>query len=239
MISYDRADAFIRSVGQRDVAPYIKYWATLVPQTSRDIWLRWVFAFMSVRTTWSTNVKGYRAVKALPDGFTRDQLVRAVVDSGAGLHTMRIRGLWEFTQIYKERPDWFFPKPGESMVRCRNRLSNALHGIALAKTSFAFEMLFPLTCGVVCLDTHMVRLYGHTGGTPADKLYHKIEDHWTRTCHKQGVPPALTRHIYWDRLQGFKLNNYWAWCLEPVSAETKGGQYGSRGIPLPGGPQAA
>jgi hypothetical protein len=239
MFRYKRADDFIRSVGRDDVARYVKYWATLVPWTARDVWLRWVFAFMSIRTTWPLNVKGYVAVKNLPDPFTRDQLIRAVVSSGVGLHTIRVRGLWDFTKTYKERPGRYYPLPGESMSACRDRLAATTFGIGAAKTSFVFEMCYPLTCGVVCLDTHVLRLYGRTGDTPSARLYHKLEDHWRRACNKQGVPPAIARHIYWDRLQGYSLNRYWAWCLEPVSAETKGEPHEPCDLLLPGGSQAA
>lgn len=218
------AEAFIHSLRSADTVPYIQYWNNLIPKTEREHWQRWVFAFTSVRTSWRNNVKGYLAVNDLGLIFSEQKLRDAIVASGIGLHQMRVKGIWDFNASFWNDPDWFRPQTGESMVSCRDRLAKKLYGIGLAKTSFVFEMVYPVSCGVVCLDTHILQLYG-LKDTPGKKVYHKAEDHWRTTCHKQGIPPAIARHIYWDRLQGHNLNRYWAWCLErrpSASAEQKG-----------------
>jgi hypothetical protein len=229
------AEEFIKALRPSDTNPYIEYWATLVPHTARERWLRWVFAFTSVHVSWSSNVKGYNAVAALSEDFTKPQLTFAIVSSGVGLHSMRIQGIWDFTKAFRNDPDWFSPQAGESMVHCRDRLAKHLFGIGMAKTSFVFELVYPITCGVVCLDTHILRLYGCRGSSPKPSVYHEIEAHWRKTCYAQGVPLAMARHIYWDRLQGKDLNRYWAWCLERQvsSAERKGGQRDARDVRVP------
>jgi hypothetical protein len=219
-----KAETFISSLRQIDIAPYLHYWSTLVPLTKREHWLRWIFAFMSIHTSWRNNVKGFNAIAALPTDFTRKQLIKAIVSAGVGLHAMRVQGVWEFTNAFREDTVRFIPKPGESMACCRDRLALSLYGIGMAKTSFVFEMLYPATCGVVCLDTHILRLYGWGKGTPKLSVYHEMEDHWRKTCHAYSVPLPIARHVYWDRLQGEPDNRYWAWCLErqSCSAELKG-----------------
>ena len=36
-----------------------EYWANLIPQDDAEMFARWVFAIMSVHTTWESNVRGY------------------------------------------------------------------------------------------------------------------------------------------------------------------------------------
>lgn len=229
------AEEFIRALRPDDTTPYLRYWLTLVPRSAREHWLRWVFAFTSIHTSWSNNVKGYKTIAALPDPFTHEQLTEAIVTSGVGLHKLRIQGIWDFTQSFWKDPAWFLPRADESMVHCRNRLANNLYGIGMAKTSFVFEMVYPASCGVVCLDTHILRLYGIAGSSPTPTVYHEVENHWRTTCQKQGVPLPIARHIYWDRLQGKTDNRYWAWCLEHQSdsAEQKGISHISRAVRVP------
>jgi len=210
----EQAEKHIGSITNKEIKAYLRYWGTLVPRNSRDVWLRWIFAFMSIHTSWKNNVKGYLAVKNLPTGFRKNELQAAIKSAGVGLDNMRMRGIWEFTEGYRKYDWWFKPRPEETMSSFRDRLDTALYGIGMAKTSFALELIYPVSCGVVCLDTHILRLYGQSSQSPNRDVYHELEGHWRDTCIKAGVPLPIARHIYWDRLQGHEDTRYWAWCLE-------------------------
>ena len=214
MHNTNRAEAFIAGLGDREIMSYLTYWRELIPHTPRDVWLRWVFAFMSIHTSWQNNVKGYLAIKALPAPFDKSSLAQAIASAGVGLNTNRLRGIWEFTQLYQQHPWWFVPRPAETMAHMRDRFADGLFGIGMAKTSFVLEMQYPVTCGVVCLDTHILQLYEVSRDTPGKDQYHDIEGHWCECCRKRGVSAPLARHRYWDKLQQQDDTRYWAWCLE-------------------------
>ncbi len=138
---FKQASQFLSSICPKDVAPYLRYWAGLMPQRPRDFWLRWIFAYMSIHTTWECNVRGYLTIANLHEAFSRKQLSTAIKKSGTGLYHMRTKGIWDFTQRFQQTPKSFTPELGEKMVPYRDRLAKELYGIGMAKTSFVFEML--------------------------------------------------------------------------------------------------
>lgn len=211
-----RAEKAIRSVKQSEIDSYSKYWDSITPKTHQEYWLRWVFAFMSIHTTWKQNVQGFQAVSELKDlDFNRNQLKRAVEASRVGLTSIRVEGLWKLSNSFRDDPLSWYPKEGESMSDCRGRLLQQTFGIGITKVSFVLEMLSPRNCDAVCLDTHLLQLYRlKKKETPSKQLYKEIESHWNKVCREVGFPSPLVRHIFWDRKQGKTLNRYWAYVFE-------------------------
>lgn len=213
--STDKVEDFIKSVSKEDVDRYLTYWASIKPRNHFDYYLRWIFAFMSIHTTWKKNVDGYLEFKKLPTDFTWIELQGAVRRSKTGLDKMRTHAIYEFHKRFWAHPGLWYPHVGESMVSCRNRLAFSTYGIGLTKTAFVLEMAFPATCSVVCLDTHILRLYDHNRkGSPSVTLYGQMENHWLETCKKYNVPSPMVRHIYWDRVQKKEDTRYWSYVLE-------------------------
>lgn len=223
---WSRAEKYVYGLRRQDVMRYVDSWERLRPSDGEGVYNRWLFAIMSVRTTWQTNVRGFLACKDLGASFTRRQLHDAIRRSGAGLYDRRTEGVWELHNNFRNNPAEYDAAPTEPMPEARTRLANKVAGLGMAKTSFVFEMLFPLTCRVVCMDTHMLQLYGYGAGKNDDKPnrgeYERIERHWLTLCDNTGVPAPLARHMYWDKLQGKTDSLYWAWCLRDRHERTAG-----------------
>jgi hypothetical protein len=203
---------FLRNTCKEKLEAYGKYWNTLRPTNDRGYYDIWTFAFMSIHTTWKANVKGFLAVKDLPVDCKFNDLYDAIVASGVGLHHIRSKGLWEFrNKFWNDPKKWY--SDGD-MVGLRNMAAKTLFGIGYAKTSFAFEMAYPSECEVVCLDTHILKLYGFTKGSPGLQDYAIMEGHWLNSCKRYDIPSALARHIYWDRLQNQNDTRYWSYVFE-------------------------
>ena len=54
---------FFESIKPEDVAQYMAYWQSVAPKNEDEHYQRWLFAYMSVHTTWKNNVRGYQAIK--------------------------------------------------------------------------------------------------------------------------------------------------------------------------------
>lgn len=174
---------------------------------------------MSIHTTWQKNVEGFKQVKALAPGYKWPQLHAAIKRSKCGLTKMRTTAIWDFHKRFWSNPDFWYPRKGESMPDCRDRLAKATYGIGLTKTSFVLEMAFPETCDVVCLDTHILQLYDYyRKDTPTLPVYRAMEKHWINECAKRDVPSPIVRHIYWDNKQKQNDCRYWSHVLEKPHA---------------------
>lgn len=211
----DRARRAIYEVCPDRVDQYARYWLTLAPRTHRQYYWQWVFAFLSIRTRWETNVALFRAVRSLPFAFSRRQ-VRGVMDRlRGGLIEMRVEGLTRFRREFWASPKHWYVQSGESFPDARDRLCGMTHGLGLAKTSFVLEMAYPVDCKVVCIDTHVKQVYGlgAEDGIPAG-LYRRIEKHWIRTCEERGLASPQVRNVWWDLLRGENSTRYWSHVLE-------------------------
>lgn len=200
-----------------DLAGYRDYWRSVLPTGPHGVWLRWVFAYMSIHTTWERNVAGYRAVAALGSSFSRTQLAGAIAGAGVGLLRNRTEGLWRLRQELGAHPARWQPAadPGRHREQ-RDELARQAYGIGLTKVSFAFELCAPLACGVVCLDTHLLQLYGGRQGAeaPGAAAYNEMEAHWLRLCAARGLASPLVRHLYWDAKKERASTRYWSWVFE-------------------------
>jgi hypothetical protein len=213
----------IENLPQEKIQQYSTYWATITPKTNDDVLRRWIFAFMSVHTTWQRNVMGYQALADLSWKDNKKQLLSKIMSSGAGLHNQRAKGI-QHMMLYNDIDSETLYResyPSLGWQQYRNLLVGLVKGnhIGMAKVSFAIELMYPLDCQVVCLDAHMLRLYEHKGKSafkPGDRDYLRIEDHWLDTCARLGYPPTIARHVYWDTIQRQADTRYWSHVFEGV-----------------------
>ena len=86
-------EIFFKSIKEKDVLTYSEYWSELKPQTEIAAFKRYLFAFMSVHTTWKNNCKGYNAIKRFKEwtlekgdqlqlwNYDSDKLCKKIVDT--------------------------------------------------------------------------------------------------------------------------------------------------------------
>lgn len=87
-------------------------------------------------------------------------------------------------------------------------------GLGPAKVSFALEMAFPLEAEVLCLDVHMLRLYGKKTQDLRVGEYQRMEADWVARSRAVDMPPYIVKQMHWDRLQGRPDSRYWSHVLE-------------------------
>lgn len=175
---------------------------------------RWLFAFMSVRTTWKNNIAGYLAIRNW-ETWVNDwsQLKAGIIGSRAGMHNNRAEFISDFTSKFWAAPGNYRKAETESWTEFRDRLQDITIGLGKAKTSFAIEMCYPCHAKLVCLDTHMFQVYG-LDQTKDARRYRELEAHWVEQSEMQGIPPYIARCLFWDTRQGFKDSRYWSHVLE-------------------------
>jgi hypothetical protein len=215
-ISGRRAALAIRAAAESPSLPeYRAYWNTLAPRNDADFFRRWLFAYASVQTDWRRNVLIYRRLAEPDASFQPEDVARLLREIGAGMITVRTEGLSRLHRDYWRNPAAFRPAWGEPFAACRDRLVELVHGLGIAKVAFVLELCYPLACEVVCLDRHLLRLYGCDGNSGvSDGTYRAAEAHWIRTCRRHDIPCALARHIYWDGVQGQRDTRYWSHVFE-------------------------
>lgn len=214
-----KAEETIKSLNKDEVKAYSEYWESISPKTKEEVFNRWLFAQLSVHTSWSMNVSSYLLLKRNFDNWIddRQELSRLLIESRVGLHTTREKGIWYTSQtIFKN--ETILKEDGETWVACRDRLMSQVYGLGFAKTAFALELCFPLLNDSVCLDTHMLQLYGYEPKDVAKankgKVYKQIEQHWSDTCKNEDIPPYIARCLFWDKKQNHNNSKYWSYVFE-------------------------
>jgi thermostable 8-oxoguanine DNA glycosylase len=209
---FTKVERFFKGVDHNKAEEYSNYWKGIEPTTPYDYFLRYVFAFLSVHTTWTRNVLAYNLLK---DGAwigDNEELERRLVESRAGLHKNRTKYISTFTEDFWKKPSLFIPNKKNTKEQ-RNVLYKKLLGLGIAKTSFAIEMCLPVDCEAVCMDTHLFQVYG-LDQTKHSNLYLDIENHWNKMCKLFEVPNYIARCLFWDTNQGKEDSRYWSHCLE-------------------------
>jgi thermostable 8-oxoguanine DNA glycosylase len=220
VMNTSKADEFFKNFPKDKVVAYKDYWETVRPKTDEDIFRRYLFSFMSVHTTWESNVKGYQSVKNINEWIdNKDILLEKIKNSGVGLHNNRTKYIWTFKDQFFANPKDYIITSKKYHVKKRDNIVNKIHGLGAAKTSFALEMSNPNECRVVCLDIHLLRLYNcdqlkYNKSRSGTKVYKDIERHWSINCGKVGVPCYIMRSLYWNMLQEKENCRYWSFCLE-------------------------
>ena len=59
----DKAAKFFSSIRDKEISNYNNYWSQLQPRFIDEAFKRYVFAFLSVHTTWENNCKAYNILK--------------------------------------------------------------------------------------------------------------------------------------------------------------------------------
>jgi thermostable 8-oxoguanine DNA glycosylase len=211
---YRDVEKFFESLDLKTRDEYIDYWERVKPKNSSGVFQRWLFAFMSVHTSWKTNVTGYNAIKDWWRWVNKeDDLKERIQKSGAGMHNNRTKYITEFAKDFWENIDSFEKASDESWTDYRNRLQKRILGLGPAKTSFSLELCFPNEAYVACMDTHLFQVYGLDQAKDLRK-YEEIESHWLDMSRMWNIPPYIARCIYWDKKQNKTDSRYWSYVLE-------------------------
>ncbi len=209
-----QVDEFFDSIEDKEINFQYNYWNKLKPINDSERFQRFLFAFMSVHTTWERNVIGYNNIKDWWNWMNRwEVLEQKLIDSRVGLHNNRLKFISNFTTKFWSNPSNFDKGEGEKWSGFRNRIVKEITGLGLAKSSFAIEMIYPDEAEVVCLDTHLFQAYG-LDQVKHRKKYDLLENHWVKNSVKKDLPPYIARCIYWDRKQEKSDSRYWSHVLE-------------------------
>lgn len=208
------------AVNQSKVAQYKQDWSKITPVTDEDIFNRYVFSFLSVHTSWSTNVRSYLLLMQNKKAFSNKQeLANLIRLGGAQYYNTKAEGIFRFNKDFYANPNQFKLTQERNGPDIRNTIMQKCYGLGFAKTAFALEMCFPLLNQSVCLDTHMLQLYGYEDATQRGKIgskksvYLELETHWLSKCKQLGIPPTIARAIWWDEKQQKPNSNYWTHAL--------------------------
>ena len=209
-----KVDRFFNSILDEEISEYSKYWDSVVPRNTSEVFQRWLFAFMSVHTSWRSNINGYLMIRNWWEWLNKpEELERRIVESGAGLHKNRTKFITAFAEHYWANLDFYKKADDESWVEFRDLLVDQVLGLGMAKVSFSLEMIYPSIAEVTCMDTHLFQLFG-LDQSKDSKQYHKMEQHWIEMCKMWNVSSYVARCIWWDRNQGYTDSRYWSFVLE-------------------------
>ena len=207
-------ESFFDSIQPEEIKFQYDYWKKLKPINDSERFQRFLFAFMSVHTSWESNIRGYNLIKDWWTWMNQwDHLKEKLIESRVGLHNNRLRFISTFTTKFWSNPSVFDRGMNENWNGFRNRIEREITGLGLAKSSFAIEMIYPDEAEVVCLDTHLFQAYG-LDQTKHRKKYDLLENHWVKNSRKKDLPPYIARCIYWDRKQEKSDSRYWSHVLE-------------------------
>jgi len=213
-VVYHPAEQFFSSLNPAEVTAYKNYWQSITPTNDVERFQRWVFAFLSVHSTWASNVAGYNALKDWTNWFNQwDVLEQKLSESRVGLNKQRHRFLKQFALDFWKNPKVFNKSPNETWQECRDRLEKRILGLGFAKVSFALEMIAPNESQVACMDVHLYRAYGLDQSRDS-ALGRTIEAHFVQMSKLWNCPPAIARAILWDRKQQKTDSRYWSYVLE-------------------------
>lgn len=213
-----RVEAIFAERDNSAAVEYVNYWEGLTARTDAELFRRFLFAYCSVHTTWEGNVSGYKAIKEFDAwrGSHRGLRTR-LVKSGVGLHNHRAKWIDAFSKDYWNNPPDYHRGARESWAAYRDRLEDKILGLGPAKVSFAIELAYPLEAEVLCLDVHMLRLYGVKDQSKVKVgEYQRYEHDWLGRCRAVEMPSYIVKQMHWDRLQGKPNSRYWSHVLEPT-----------------------
>jgi hypothetical protein len=211
---FEKANAFFQSLSADEIARYKTYWASVAPENDSEKFQRYLFAFMSVHSTWESNVKGYQAIKDWTQWFNAPDKLKTLLEGcGVGLYNQRHAFLETFTKHFWTGLKKFNKLSTESWTEYRNRLEQSIDGLGKAKVSFALELMHPLESQAICMDTHLFQLYGLEQKRDKSQ-YEIIEKHWIEMSKCWNIPPAIARHLWWDKNQSKPDSRYWSYVFE-------------------------
>ena len=208
------AELFFHSITRNEIEEHTNYWSLRNAIEPEEHFQRFLFAFLSVHTSWENNVKAFIRLKDFWEWMgNKEELRGRLIESGVGLHERRAEYINAFScDFWKHRRSDFKRRDREPWTLYRDRLEDRIKGLGIAKTSFALELQHPLEVRCFCADTHLFQLYKLSQNTHRKK-YKEIESHWLDWSNMFHVPSYIARAIYWNRKQNQSNCNYWAYCL--------------------------
>ncbi len=201
---------FFSELQTREVNRYIQDWERIRPKTNQETINRWRFAYCTIHTPWERSCNQYNQVKGIYGKANLDSLERLLSRSTGGMWSIKANGIYHFQLEWATNKQLF--EPTNDWQTWRNKLVEALPGIGQAKVSFAIEMIHPTEAECICLDRHMLKAFGWTQLDKQPELdqYMIYEDYWLKLSAERGVPPVISRNIFWDRIQKQDSSLYWA-----------------------------
>ena len=208
-------EEFFHSVTSNEIQEHYNYWSKITPEEPEQKFQRYLFAFLSVHTSWENNVKAYIRIKDFWNWMGNEEELRSrLIECGVGLHNNRVRFISAFSKDYwQNRKTDYEKKNSEKWTEYRDRLESRILGLGLAKTSFALEMQHPLEAQCFCADTHLFQVYKLNQSKHRNQ-YKNIESHWLTWSKMFNVPSYIARSIFWNRKQKQSNCHYWAYCLQ-------------------------
>lgn len=216
----EQAEQAINEIDLTKIEGYKEYWNSIAPKTEREYFLRWVFSFLSVHTTWTSNVNAFNLLSQTDVWWTNHTALGDYLKvSKVGLYNRRLKGISKFSDDFWTDPSDWKKNDNETWIQCRDRLQEKCYGLGLAKTAFALEMCYPNENESVCLDTHMLQLYGYSTENEKHKgaqykNYAEMEAHWAEQCRLKGLPAYIGRALFWDKKQNKEDSRYWSYVFE-------------------------
>ena len=211
-------ETIFASMSSNQISAYSDYWESVKPTNDMDIFRRWLFAYTSIHTTWEGNVRGYNAIKDIEKwADNKETLRQLLIDARCGMHNVRTEYIWNFTSDFMANTGDFHRGSTETWTAFRDRLNARCKGIGITKVSFTLEMCFPNEAEVVCLDTHMMQVYGMKevrNSGALKKVYENNEQDWINRSQSINTAPYIARCMFWDTKQGHNDSRYWSYVLE-------------------------
>ena len=110
-------DRFFDRLTLKIVKTETDYWDNLKVDSHAECFKRWVFAIMSVHTTWESNVRGYEyATRDMSWTLDKDVLAKMVTDARVGINKRRNIGLWQLVEKFRENPNQFYKHQMRSWI---------------------------------------------------------------------------------------------------------------------------
>ena len=211
-------ETIFASMSTDQISAYSDYWESVKPTNDMEIFRRWLFAYTSIHTTWEGNVRGYNAIKDIEKwSDNKETLRQLLIDARCGMHNVRTEYIWNFTSDFMSNTSDFHRGATETWTAFRDRLNARCKGIGITKVSFTLEMCFPNEAEVVCLDTHMMQVYGMKevrNSGALKKVYENNEQDWINRSQNINTAPYIARCMFWDAKQGHNDSRYWSYVLE-------------------------
>ena len=194
---------------------YLVDWGLdIKPRSEHGELNRWRFAFCTVHTPWLRSCEQYQDIQHSFGNINKDTLEKKLSLSAGGMFKIKAQGIDNLHNLWSSTRELFDSDGLSSRAEWRswrNKLTRKLDKLGMAKTSFAIEMLQPLKAKVICIDRHMFKAFGweNVDISSTNKQYEYYEDYWLDLSAEYGVPPVISRNIFWDNIQNEPTSMYW------------------------------
>ena len=96
-------EEFFHSVNPKEIQEHYNYWSKITPEEPEQKFQRYLFAFLSVHTTWESNCKAYNLLKDFNQWKDDEVLLhKKLVQSRVGMQNNRTKYLNKFIKEFAE-----------------------------------------------------------------------------------------------------------------------------------------